>query len=138
MTQNYLFAHRILPQLVFSDPAAARAHLGELKFLRRLWAHAGMHATEGETTPVCETLAVSAEGNRTLIVLPPPEQPPEAHFVAVVWNDPPELLVLELGDSWEGEPSNYLCGWDAQGVHHNYGDGHPADLSSFRDAVAAR
>jgi hypothetical protein len=131
MNQGYLFAHRILPDLVFSEPEAARIHLEDLNFLRRLWVHGGMHATGGERRPFSEQLQVTVEGHRTVITLPAPQDFAEAFFVAVDWkHQEPKYYTLELG-----EDSNYLCGWGADGSHHNYSDGFGTDLRSFLTAI---
>lgn len=139
MTQAYLFAHRFLPQLVFSEPSSARRWLGQQGFLRKLWAHAGMHARHGEPRPFPDALTVTTEGDRTFIVLPSPEEPPDAHSVAIVWNQPtPDFYVMELGDRLDGNATYYLCGWTADGNHSNYGEGYKPDLESFRRALDER
>jgi hypothetical protein len=136
MTQGYLFAHRLLPDLVFSEPGTARERLGDVSFVRQLWTHAGMHASQGTPRDVVEGLSVLREGSRTVICCPLPAEPPEAHFVAVDWAcQPPRFTTLELGDSLGGEPTNYLCGWLEDGTHTNHGEGHAAVLESFLKAL---
>jgi hypothetical protein len=131
MTQGYLYAHRILPDLVFSEPESARVHLQDLEFLRKLWVHSGMHATGGETRPLSDQLQVTTEEHRTLITLPAPQDFAEAFFVAIDWeHQEPKYYTLELG-----EDSNYLCGWGADGNHQNYGDGFGTDLEGFLAAI---
>lgn len=132
MTQGYLFANRVLTQLVFSDPVQARAMFAEADNLKRLWIHTGLHAQHGRPRPP-EGLSVSVQGDWTMITLPAPSEAPEAHFLAVGWSAPiPVYYTLELGE-FDGESSNFLCGWTPTG-HVNYGDGHPADPVAFLKA----
>lgn len=132
MTQGYLFANRVLPQLAFSDPVQARKLFAEAASLKRLWVHTGLHAQHGNPRPP-DGLGASHEGDWTLITLPTPGEAPEAHFLAICWNAPtPLYYTLELGE-FDGESSNFLCGWTPTG-HVNYGDGHPADPIAFMKA----
>ncbi|MCA9790683.1 MAG: hypothetical protein KC910_02780 [Candidatus Eremiobacteraeota bacterium] len=136
MTQHYAFVHRILPDLVFSDPATARRLLEEPTLLRRLWVHAGMHTSPSRQPPPPLSFSHHQDGLHVL-VLPPPAEPPEAHFVALRFTtDPPGFYTLELGeDALHGGVSNYLCGWDGNRRHSNYGSGIAAEVPAFCQAL---
>ncbi len=162
--QHYTFAHRLLP-------GVAR-HLGALsvlvladedkrdEFLLDIWNDSGRDE-KGDNLVASEGLRASV--SRTddkliaIVVLPPAKRIPEAHFVAIMCDLPPEtddedaenseearevfrLIVrsmpvryftLERGSSLDGTPHTVFCEWTAEGAHHNMGDGPPAAEREF-------
>ena len=134
MTQHYLFAHRVLASLMQSDGGAFEKALIEQgqPLLRRLWIHAGCHASEKyEGEPSFFMHQLSSTHEALVVQLPTPLKPPEAHFVALVRSPGKEAAVytLELGQG-----QNFLCGWKGS-THANMGDGPEAQREPFLEAL---
>ena len=132
MTQHYLFAFRLLPPLLDSNPRLTREHLLAPHFVDRLWRHAALHSQQlsASGTPQVETF-----GDVLLIRMPPPSEPPEAYFLAII-GDEPQVYTLELGQDFvSSEPCTYFCGCTASG-HNNYGPGPVAEVGAFLAALA--
>ena len=132
MTPAYLLSFRILPRLLTSDPARTRKALLEEGLLRKLWIHASLHLGTQlpEPAPRLETF-----GEVVLITMPPPLEPPEAYFLAVIGEEP-KVYTLELGKDFSSdEPCTYFCGATLEG-HHNYGKGCIPEAGAFLAALA--
>lgn len=138
MTQHYLFAHRILSGLLQSDPDGFRAAL--LKegndLLKRLWIHAGQHGKPSPGgNPTFSVHQVSAAKEALLIQLPPPQEPPEAYFVAF-FND--TVYTLELGRDLSGDQKcTYVCSW-SDTTHANLGQGPEPEREAFLQELAKK
>ena len=131
MTQTYLFAFRLLPQLLFSDPRLTRERLLQPGFLARLWRHAGLHIQAPPSPPP----QLETFGDLVLISMPAPQAPPEAYFLAII-GDEPQLYTLELGSDFETDrPCTYFCGCTPQG-HSNYGPGCVPEAGAFLATLA--
>lgn len=126
---HYLFAHRVLPRAVFSDPDRFESKLeadGRM-FLRFLWETA---AADDAVVNVLDPEGLDFEihatphGKVVEVRMPEPAEPPEAHTVMVVLSSPPRVFTLERSiDPESGSPSTMLCEWDRDGQHLNHGRG---------------
>ncbi len=47
-------------------------------------------------------------------------------------------FTLERGIGWSDQPRTVFCEWTAEGQHSNYGDGPPATVPEFAEAIEAR
>ena len=155
--QHYIFAHIAFRQLAFRDPQACMAVLYSpvaKKMLAEIWDDVTKYcAQSGHATDLKADELKIHQGRVGLypcvvVEMPPPLRMTEAHYVAlilrghlengkVVNEDPPLLYyTLEFSLRGDGTPFNMLCAWDDQGAHHNYGEGPPADVQAFLDALA--
>ncbi len=142
--QHYLFAHRVLPDLFSRDPlqmlAALKGPDGPER-LRRLWEEVGKGAPPEERVAPDGLTCSDHELSRGLwcptlvVVMPPTANVGEAILAAAVLAGGPRYFTLEHGLALpEGAPRTVLCEWRA-GSHLNYGDGPPADVTAFLQAV---
>jgi hypothetical protein len=149
--QHYVFAHRIIPQVFFGDPAAFMGYLlrdGD-QFLRFYWDRIGERVENphdlvdpgglhGEIRKLDNHVQVA------LIALPEPQFATEAYFIAAAYH--PELdgkilaryYTLEYGVSFlDNAPYTVLGGWVAGG-HINMGDGPPPEIEGFYEVIRAK
>lgn len=144
---HYLFAHRVLPGLVFAEPSRfAQIMIGQGEaFLMQVWGmipeQFGL-AERVEPAGLGYSLALAEDATGMITVrLPPPRAVTEAHMVAVVFGpkdqDPARYFTLELGYSLDDRPRTVLGEW-AQGgeLHANFGDGPSPEEGAFRAAIA--
>lgn len=127
-----MLAFRILPRLVHSDPKRTRQALLEEDLLPKLWIHAGLHLgiSSPQQAPQLETF-----GEVVLITMPPPKQPPEAYFLAIIGEEP-QVYTLELGDDLESDGRcTFFCGC-TKDSHHNYGKGCSPEPGAFLATLA--
>jgi hypothetical protein len=126
---HYLFAHRLLPLAVFSDPEHFEKKLEAdgMQFLRFLWDTA---AADEAVDIVLDAEGLDFEihatpyGKVVEVRMPEPAAPPEAHTVMVVLASSPRVFTLERSvDPESGNPSTMLCEWDRNGQHLNHGQG---------------
>ena len=124
---HYLFAHRVLPDLVLNQWPVLQPTFRDgsaTDRLRSVWD--GL----GTTLPAVERLPSTGLGVRTielgvdpgfLVTFPTPERPAEAALAIVPDRDTTRYFVLELGsDPVAGKPYWVLCEWTA-GSHSNLG-----------------
>jgi len=157
---HYTFAHTALPQVAFQDPLSVLSVLGSQDadaFLAELWSLVDRTLAEDgiETDLSAEDLHVhrAGVGGRpcAIVQMPEPIAVTEAHFVAIVslstfkeiqagdGHVEIRYFTLERGVSLErGEPRTVLCEWTSDGTHANFGDGPPAELDAFIEAIALR
>lgn len=149
---RYVFAHRVLPELVFEDPEGFLGVFADdgAERLRRLWDDIGQQVSKMD-----KRRAVSGEeldlhvaniaGRRAaLITLPEPLETAEAHFVAVVDGDPAKddfdwrYLVLERTESEDttSQPDAVLCEWLPGGGRRNHARHCVPDLDRFVETVS--
>lgn len=148
--QHYLFAHKILPQIVYQNPQKALGLLTSTEarpLLLRLWERLGEDLPEKERLPAmglgCHS-RVLEDGRIVVVVrMPPPERMTEAHFVGFLFTPGEKMLfffqkpptascfTLEHSFQLDGTPRTVLGGWTPEGAHFNMGDGPPADLNNF-------
>ena len=158
--QHYAFAHYVLRDLAYKHPLGCVGYLhgpDREKMLASLWEEVGENckaggAADGYVGGPPPTVRHAAIGRRpgAIVVMPEPQGPTEAYFVAIVLHvdiaaiqggqEPPErpeisYYTLEKGVTLGGESRTVLCGWNAEGAHLNYGDGPPADFDAFVAAV---
>jgi hypothetical protein len=153
--QHYLFAHKGLPRIVFSDPARALTLLtgpmGEA-FVFDMWQRLGRELPAEDRVGVAGLgLFSRVEGDATAVVvrMPKAQRVAEAHFVGfrfdkperafLFFQKPPEVrcYTLEFSRTLDGGERTVLGQWNARGDHLNHGDGPPADLESFFRAIFA-
>jgi hypothetical protein len=127
---HYLFAHRLLPRIFFSDtdPLVMRFKADPQETIVRFW------NSVGESIPSDERLSsdglsaeysVRADGVRIVFVtLPLAEVSPEAIFaVLAIRGRERWYLTYERSNdpSAPGREIAILCGWNSAGEHLNYG-----------------
>lgn len=142
---HYGFAHRVLRDMLFSDPRKFFAFLGQPEgpgILRRVWMEYGVQLPPDDRLPAEGLDCCAREFNAgvwcpaILVEFPPPEEVAEAHFAVAVIDDVSRYFTLERGlDLAEGTPRTVLCEWRADGTHLNYGDGPEPDGALFLAAV---
>jgi hypothetical protein len=155
--QHYTFAHRLLPQAIFSDPIAFLDVISGpsgAEALREAWTQAGPAFGMPPDGLAAETRVV---GEQVLVVitLPPPACTTEAYFVAAVLrareaqDDGQEVearvFTLEYSDPSDGVPDAerahgdravaLLCEWTATGEHRNHGQAVEPTVDRFVAAV---
>lgn len=146
---HYVFAHRMLPELLLRAPMAKDS----VPFLcgpDAAWFLAHLWRSLGEKLPETERLAGDglaarshdAGDGRTVVVvtLPPTVASPEAHFVAVVTNpgkgEVTRYLTLEHSiDIETRKPITVLGEWTADGSHVNMGRGPEPEEAKFLESV---
>jgi hypothetical protein len=130
---HYLFAHRVLPRAVFSDPRAFLQMISasqSQRVLEDLWHRIGERAEEPVKTergkPALSISSHSFFGRPSIVIaLPTPVATTEAWFIAVVSedeeiNDPWRYFVLENTCSKASEPLAVLCEWFEDGSRENH------------------
>lgn len=150
--QHYMFAHRVIPQLFFGDPARFFEVFSREAdhFLHHFWDRLGEQIAqpEGHVDPAGlhgEVRALDNDVEVALITLPEPAAVAEAYFAAAVYRPQPggadlaRYFTLEYGITIpEGKPRTVFCGWTADGNHFNMGDGPAADPDAFLAVVQAK
>jgi hypothetical protein len=148
-TPHYVFAHRLLPSLTFSDPnrlIGSLAMAGGAAFLRDVWGVAEKRCGVSMAPEGLRHTMGRLGDDRILVCihLPEPQAPAEAHFVAVVaWLGPAEaqkiekvrVITLEKAAPIEPGVVTYLGEWLKAGTHHNLGPGPKPDHDAFIAAV---
>ena len=142
---HYDFAHRLLPQLVRTEPDrlidTLASENGE-EFLRYLWRVTEERLQPADRLPfgLTRTIARLPSGQIAVVLgMPAPEAVTEAHLVAVVSG--PERIVryftLEHGITFpEEHPRTVFCEW-TDTSHLNYGDGPAPEIPAFLDHIEA-
>lgn len=141
---HYLFGHVALRGIFFENPRMFLQTLemfGE-KLLVRLWHETGRHLHDGQASapPALATgLAYSIRElrpklNAVIVVLPPPQRPTEAYFVAMLMplakaDLKPRYLTLERSVH-DDEPGTMLGEWIGD-RHYQLGPGPVSNLGSF-------
>jgi hypothetical protein len=158
--QHYVFGHIALRQMFFHNPpafVAALASRGE-ELLKQIWDDVGekIDQAEGEAVQLpsqglaCSTHDIGSGAVAVIVSLPPPTEPPEAHFVGLVLRPPQtkprglldtekgiaRYITLEHGiNIIEGEERTVLCEWSGES-HANMGDGPEATVPAFVHTLA--
>jgi heat shock protein HspQ len=130
---HYIFAHRILPQIVFDDPDAFYGVMRDGRsapVLEALWHRVGEETGQPIFTPYGETaLKVRAHdflGRLGVVIeLPEPRVMTEAWYIAVISDDqsagePWRYLMLENTDRVDENPRAVLCEWFNDGSRQNH------------------
>ena len=147
--QHYAFAHREIPGVVFANPTAFLSVMARGEgdgFIRFLWDSAARSSgIPGEPATDIAVHVYRRPDGRILAVIdcPPPQESPEAHFVAVADVTEPgsegvavRVFTLEASvDVMTNKPMTMLCEWTAQGIHANLGAGPPPDRQEFVSAI---
>lgn len=146
-TVHYAFAHRILRDLALDDRVdlvgeAIAVDLGP-KFAT-LWDNANASVPEEDRIApdgLATYVVQRPDYAGVLVTLPAPTEPAEAHAVMVVRGAAPgrsSYFTWEHGvDPETGAPTVYLCGWDANGRHVNWGARQDASIDGFVNEVGA-
>ncbi len=147
-TVHYAFAHRILRDLALDTHVdlvgeAIGVDLGP-KFAT-MWddANASVPETDRVAPDGLATYVVQRPDYAgVLVTLPAPVEPAEAHAVMVVRGATPadtSYFTWEHGlDVVTGAPTVYLCGWNHDGAHVNYGTRPELSIDSFVSEIGAR
>jgi hypothetical protein len=141
-----VFAHKLLPRLLFDDPSDKLLEiLGNSELARPLIRYLvdNVALLCGFPEGAWKNLAADINLHRrnfgtvegTVIEMPPPQIPPECYFIAIVpmIGDRPRYFTLECAFF----PGPMLCEWTADRAHHNFGPGPDPDIDSFITAVIA-
>jgi len=141
---HYLYAHRVLPQLAFQDPAGFCARLSNpaagQASLEALWAAVGADvqtALPGDGLQLTQHVLPRSGRTVFLVELPPPQIMPEAYYLAVLPGpDVLGILTLEYSEDFEsGEPCTVLGGWTSDGTHLNMGKGAEPTREAFLEQL---
>lgn len=141
---HYSFAYVALRSMAFRDPAQLFAVVASdgPRFLQWLWGKVGQQLEAEAVGTLAHTFVAPAaltigEAKALVVTLPTPAAAAECWFVALVL--PPDgalaYYTLELGARMDGEPRTVLCGWTADGIHRNYGDGPAPTIEAFAQAL---
>jgi hypothetical protein len=150
--QHYMFAHRVIPQLFYGDPAKFFDIFSRDadRFVSFYWDKLGEQITqpEGRVDGAGlrgEVRTLAGDIQLALITMPAPAAVAEAYFTAAAYRPQAEgaslarYFTLEYGINIpDGNPRTVFCGWTAEGAHFNMGDGPAADPELFIDVVQAR
>jgi hypothetical protein len=141
--QHYLFAHRLLPEVMLGSKTALEAFRISIedgqadRALEALWGGAGkaVHAESGITTTIPGgPPTAKAIDNGVLVTMPPALGITEAIYVAIVEHDGTvRYFTLE-----KSVASPRLCEWMEDHAHVNFGDVEASDEGAFLAAVRAR
>lgn len=123
--QHYLFAHRLLPEVFAADPEGMLAMLrGDASGpMLEMWARCQQGkpmSSQGLAARLIERPGFTVG----LVTMPPPQNSPEAYFIAMVFEPgPPRYLVLE-----KGARGTIVGQWNPRG---NLGEGPPPEVDQF-------
>jgi hypothetical protein len=143
-----VFAHQFLPRVIFGDTAATAIEMfGNPKlaplFIRFLVDNVAQYL--GFAEGAWKTLAADIHLHRrqfgtfegTVLEMPPPQIPPDCHFIAVVPLAADQLRCFTLERCFLLKPT-MLCEWRADRSHANFGIGPEPEIDLFVAAVAAK
>lgn len=152
---HYVFAHRILPEVAFTDPNHVLELLKSDKgtpFLSDLWEEVGRACPRPLEADGLEVSVQALGGCEIILVqLPTPVVAPEAHYLALVHGQEsrffglvkrPRLrcFTLERSIRLAGGTRTVICEWtwnQESGLeHNNYGAGPPANAQDFLGSLA--
>lgn len=166
--QHYCFAHRLMPQVAHQFGANTVLLLDRPDdapgFLQRRWQAAAqdLHGID-LVAPDGLSARVHQRGGQlaAVVALPAPLVTPEAYFIAIVCEIPPQApadksdasldnyretlaqipviyWTLEYGFTLDDSRRTALCQWTNEGSHLNFGDGPAPDESAFVEAIFAQ
>ena len=139
-SQHYLFAHRILPDLLWQGDSVLGilANPENQPFLGEQWDRvpSGWNCLP---SPGREQLAYSShwiggDNLAVVITMPPPLDVADAHLIAITTSPALRYFTLELGEPENGRPQTVLGEWEPGG-HNNFGVGPAPDPMLFLQAV---
>lgn len=141
-SQNYLFAHVLLRDLVFAHTRELIDRLassGE-DLLEHLWNHSGVEISAAAATPGVPRLSVRRTKDEVIILIRPPcsTQANDAIVIAIVWdeqNAPRYLAIERFVSPVSDETGAMLCAWTAAGAHATMGSVDDSDDASFLEHV---
>jgi hypothetical protein len=148
---HYLFAHQVLPSMVWDQGIKFIYRCKELDNNQwvEIWDDLGkpLEDTEGESSVSSEGLSAKyIESEKYIgiaITFPEPLHPPEAYFAYIVSKRPSffsfrnkvRYFTLELMQSFKlNSRLVVICEWE-NGVHRNYGEGVEPELENFVNYV---
>jgi hypothetical protein len=141
-SQHYLFAHRILPHLLWQGDSVLGilANPENQQFLGEQWDRVPgvfeCRPSRGRERLAYTTHWVGGDNLTVVVTLPPPTDVAEAHLVAITTSPVLRYLTLELGEDDRGGARTVLGEWTPDG-HGNFGDGPPPEKMPFLQAVCA-
>lgn len=140
-SQAYVFAHRMLPELVFHGGTQALEILTGPNARQRLaawWSDCG----SAPVPPELDVHAVETGGDQALVItMPAPAEDAEAHAVCVYIRpgQAARFFTLERGMDFNCmTPITMLCEWTRDGAHRNLGAGPEWTPQTFAAAITAR
>jgi hypothetical protein len=149
---HYEFAHMALPKLLFDqpnfflstldDPSRSLAPVSAT--VARVAENCGLSPDEARiianSIKIHRHLHVSGECIVRLFVLemPMPLLRSECYFVAIAYALDGGVHYFTLEKASKDPSVGMLCSWNAEGRHSNFGNGTPADVDSFVNAVGRR
>jgi hypothetical protein len=151
---HYVLGHVALRKVCQGDPLSffsTMASPDRERFLEEIWRSVREYCDDdGEPTFSISELSVLTtrigESPALLIRMPPPARPLEAHFVAIILKVAPgveelpeepefEYFTLERGVQTDGSECTFLCAWQMDDTHSNFGEGPPANEQDFIAAI---
>jgi hypothetical protein len=142
---HHAFAHYVLRVATFQDPDFTFGALSAPDSAQRLvlaaMALLGRHYKLSVEQIMAFARSITSRPHRFdkdngyIVEMPTPRRTGECFFLAIVRNDDGAIdyLTLERAD----DDGAMLCGWNADGVHVNYGDRSRRDLDGFIAEVIA-
>ena len=152
---HFVFAHVALRQACVERSwgfFAVMASAFKDRFLQDLWREVCAQC-DAQGPPLCDITKADVTTCRlnnypcVVVTMPPPSEMGEAYLVAVILKvqvtdeirpDQPavDYFTLEKGTCLDGTPRTVLCRWTADNSHVNYGDGPPATIYAFGQAIS--
>ena len=139
-SQHYLYAHRILPQLLWQGDSILGILVNPENqgFLGDQWDRvlSSFRCTpcRGREQLRYSTHWIGGDNLAIVISMPPPLEVADAHLVAITSSPVLRYVTLELGEDDAGRPRTVLGEWTPDG-HRNFGDGPAPDPVQFLQAV---
>jgi hypothetical protein len=136
---HYHFAHVALRAFAFAEPDLTVLSLTDTKGAQRLIGAVLTEVAESyeldeqQVRALARGFAVTVRRDGGLpvcvITMPPPQKAPDCYLIGIVslHDGGVEYFTLERAT----KSGTMLCGWDAKGVHLNYGGGPSPDVDAF-------
>ena len=145
---HYLFAHRMVPTMFFTDPVkfmGALRNNGE-NLLYFLWGRIGQDMkVEDRLLPEglgCKLIKLDDGLQVGVVSMPKPKGMTEAFMTAVVYQaaegereERQRYFTLEKGMTLSGKMGTVLGEWEGVKNHLNYGDGPKPEVEAFVEAI---
>ncbi len=143
---HYLFAHRLLPRIFFTDTdqLMMRLKADPEQAIVRFWNSVGESVSPDERLlpeGLSAEYGVRPDGVRVVLVtLPPAEVSPEAIFAALAIRGRERWYLAYERSKDPAAPDReiaLLCGWNSKGEHQNYGMAGDYSRSAFNELLDA-
>lgn len=149
---HYVFAHQTVREVCANDPLkffAILASADRAQFIAWLWHMAekrvGKPLSDVDPSKLVVTTCRVKDSPTAILKMPTAVGPAEAHFVGVLLTNFQQsadaanevtfrYFTLEHGMNLDGTVRTVMCEW-AKGSHLNFGDGPPATVEAFVEAI---